>query len=164
MFLPFGPSQKRRERGLAPIVCRTKASGPPGASGPGRNIFLCISEPEASSPSRSIFQFLICWQFLLMKIGPQSAQKNIPKIYPNISKISKLNTKYQAAAGPARPGPSPGPRPGRAGPAAAGYFVFILGILDIPWIYLYNLNIFGYIWNYLNIHWYIFWYICWYMF
>ena len=40
--------------------------------------------------------------------------------------------KYQAAAGPARPGPSPGPRTGRPGtarpqawpgPAAAWYFV-----------------------------------------
>ena len=36
-----------------------------------------------------------------------------------MSKISKINTKYQAAAGPARPkpGPCPGPRISRPGTA-----------------------------------------------
>ena len=65
--------------------------------------------------------------------------------------MSKINTKYQAAAGPAQARPKPGAArsgAGRArlrawaGPAAAWYFVFILDILDISWIYLYIFLVF----------------------
>ena len=81
----------------------------------------------------------------------QKYSKNISKDIldiSKISKISKISTKYKAAAGQAqpKPGPSPGPRTGgpgprgpglrpglgRAGPAAAWYFVLIL---DTSWIY-----------------------------
>ena len=100
------------------------------------------------------------------RAGPQSAgtkvYQNISKHIQDVSKISKMNTKYQAAAGPARPkpGPSPGPRGrgSRAGPCAApglgrawaGPGRRPLGSLYpswISWIYL------GYIWIYF---WYIF--------
>ena len=66
----------------------------------------------------------------------QACTKHIPNIYQkyakkkskyiqDISQISKINKKYQAAAGPARSGPSPGPRM---------YTVFILDILDMSWM------------------------------
>ena len=72
------------------------------------------------------------------EIGPQ---KNISKYIQDISKIFKINTKYQAAAGPARPGPSPGPRgPGPPGRAGARL------VFGISWC----------IWIYLNICWYMF--------
>ena len=38
----------------------------------------------------------------------KSYTKNIPQMHPNISKKSKINTRYQAAAGPACPRPGPG--------------------------------------------------------
>ena len=68
--------------------------------------------------------------------------KNIPRIYSNISKTLKINTKYQAATGPARARGRPGTarprawaglRPGRAG-GRLGFCIYLkyLGyILDI---------------------------------
>ena len=67
----------------------------------------------------------------LNKIAPQSAQKIYQKY---IEDISKRNTKFQAAAGPTRPGQSPGPRGlGRAGGRLVfridlGYLGYILDI------------------------------------
>ena len=52
-----------------------------------------------------------------------------------------MNTKYQAAAGRDRAAPGLG----RAWPAAAWHFVFILDSLDIYWLYL-------------DISWTYFWY------
>ena len=67
-----------------------------------------------------------------MKFGPPSPPrkytKNIFKYIQDISKISKINKKYQVAAGPA---PGLVPVLGRAGPATARCLVFILDILDI---------------------------------
>ena len=63
----------------------------------------------------------------LDKIGPQSAQKIYQKYIQDISKMCKINTKMPSGR---RPGP------GRAGPSAAWYFVFILDILDMSLIYL----------------------------
>ena len=92
---------------------------------------------------------------------PPSKVRNLTEIrkktatYPRYIQDSKINTKYQAAAGPARPkpGPSPGPRTGRpgtrggaalglarAGPVRAGpfflggiYFIFADFILSGGW-------------------------------
>ena len=89
------------------------------------------------------------------KLDPSPPKKYIQ----DISKISKVNTKYQAAAGPARPKPSQAQARGRAraglGPAAArprawaelGPGRRALGILYLSWIS----------WIYLG-------YLCWYIF
>ena len=78
----------------------------------------------------------------------QTCTNNIPNNtkqvhIQKISKIYKINTKYQAAAGAGRPkrpkpeaahGPArdlAAPGLGRAGPAAAWYFSFILYTLDL---------------------------------
>ena len=76
---------------------------------------------------------------------------NNTQIY--IQEIQDIQDKYKTArrgpspaqargrAGPGRPvrGPGLGPGLGRAGPAAAWYFVFVLDILNISWM---NLDIF----------------------
>ena len=53
---------------------------------------------------------LLLHQNRTKNIPQQKHIKNISKYIQDVSKMSKINTKYQAAAGPARPGPSPGPR------------------------------------------------------
>ena len=84
-------------------------------------------------------------------LRPKEYTTNISKYIQDISKTPKINTKYQAAAGPARPGPSPGPRgpapvrarprawpgPGRAG----GHLVFCIYLGYLGCI----LDTFGYI-------------------
>ena len=50
----------------------------------------------------------------------------------DVSKIYQINTRDQAAAGPAQARPKPGAAR-RAGPAAAWYFASILYTLDISW-------------------------------
>ena len=71
-----------------------------------------------------IWQFLIC---CFIQIGPQSAHKKMYQRYIQIypRDIQDIQDKR-----------GPGLGPGRAGPAAAWYFVFILDILDISWIFL----------------------------
>ena len=93
----------------------------------------------------------IFWYFFGMVMSPKKNTKNISKYIQDISKISKINTKYQAAAGPARPkpgtahgpawdprprGPGLGPGLGRAGGRLV--FCIYLGYLG------YILDIFGY--------------------
>ena len=89
-------------------------------------------------------------------------QKHIPTIYenifkyiqdlPNIYKVFRISTRYQAAVGPAhaqgraRAGLGPARAGGWAGPAAALYFVCVLYI----WIYLdVCLTFFLYIFEYI---------------
>ena len=71
------------------------------------------------------------------------------QIHPQMSKMyemSKIYTKYRAAAGPAQDRPDrardrardrAAPGLGRAGPAAAWYFTFISYILDIFGLYMF---------------------------
>ena len=94
----------------------------------------CVACVWTSTRSqRQFFQ----WLCLIVGEQKQKLTKHIPKTYQiytnntqsyiqDLSNIYKINTKYQAADGPARPkrGPSPGPR-------------FILHILDISCIYIY---------------------------
>ena len=51
---------------------------------------------------------------LAFGLGSPKKKPKCNQIYPRYTKISKINTKYQAAAGPARPGP--GQARGRAVP------------------------------------------------
>ena len=77
---------------------------------------------------------------------------NFKKKYIYVSKICKVNTKYQAAAGPARPG--------RAGPGrAGGRLVFCIYLVYVGYIHI---HIYIYTCIYFVFP-YVFWYICWYI-
>ena len=102
-----------------------------------------------------------------IKMYTKNIPTNIPTIYQNISKyfqdkskiskIYKINTKYQAAAGPAqargRARAGPGPRGPGLGPG--------LGRAGCRLVFCVYLGYLGYI---LDISWYIFCYIFWHIF